>query len=116
MKKGKVEFLYKIAALMENGQIGVDFFIFQERLDKLQLQKIAEGMKTDIQVQFIGTIIMPPKTKKDKNIFEFNYLTDEEREQRIKLNNEYASREYEEEQKIKKMKELENVNINQDTI
>lgn len=87
MKKGKVEWLYKAAALMPDGKIGTDIFTTEKKWTKKEVQEMAESLKTDVYVEYMGTLIRPPE--KDNNLMTYNFLTDEERKIRI----EYAQRE-----------------------
>lgn len=99
MKKGKVEWLYKVAMLLENGQFGIDFMFTQSRLGKMEVQEIAEAVKTDVHIEFLGTVIRPPK--KDNATFTYDYLTKDERARRIDLANELAYKEQQREEALK---------------
>ena len=96
MKKGKVEWLYKVAALMDNGKVGIDFITVPKKWTHMDVQELAEAMKTNVHIEYMGTIIKPPESKKeDKYIMTYDYLTEEEKETRLA----YAQKQYEKEQK-----------------
>ena len=81
MKKGKVEWLYSVSALMENGKIGVDYITTTTKLTKIDAQQMADAMKTNVAITYIGTIIRPPKGKEE--LLTYDYLTEEEKQKRL---------------------------------
>ena len=81
MKKGKVEWLYKVGALMDDGKVGIDFITTTKKWNKQDVQELAEAMKTNVHVEYLGTIIKPPKS--DKNTMTYDFLTDEEKQLRL---------------------------------
>lgn len=91
MKKGKVEWLYKVAALMPDGKVGIDFLTDVEKWSQKEVQKLAEALKTNVHVEYMGTIINPPKS--DKNTMTYDFLTEEEKETRLA----FARKQYEKE-------------------
>ena len=89
--KGKVEWFYKVAALMPDGKVGVDFIFTTTRLGKKDVQEMAESLKTNVHVEFIGTVIKPPK--KDDTVFTYDYLTEEEKNTRLAFAKEQTEKE-----------------------
>lgn len=102
MKKGKVEWLYKVAALMPDGKIGIDFLTTTEKWKQQDVTELAQALQTNVHVEYLGTIIKPPES--DKNQMSFDFLTEEEKKRRL----DYA--------KTQAEKEGKHVNDNKTTV
>lgn len=91
MKKGKVEWLYKVAALMPDGKVGIDFLTTTEKWTQKEVQELAHGLKTNVHVEYLGTIIKPPES--EKNSMSFDFLTEEEKQLRLEFAKKQAEKE-----------------------
>lgn len=101
MKKGKVEWLYKIAALMPDGKLGIDMITTVKKFTKQDVQEFAEALETNVHVEYLGTIIKPPES--EKNNMSYDFLTEEEKQIRLA----FAK---------KQEKEAQNANSNENTL